>query len=183
MGSYLVRVRNQPRQCGLGVWSSLEPNRNVWLVQARTSGGLPEPVANTTYKKVYRLAYWCVKHKLCRAAINEHFSNPTMVTISNFTLSQTIFQRLNKMANLMGINSATSGKVCYNYLFHPNNLRDEDYTHFLYRNSGECIELLKQQLVSREYMLYSLAKEFNNAEDYTYLEVKSTNWWWIEPVH
>jgi hypothetical protein len=149
----------------MGFWLHLEPNRTGLPAQIRTAGGLPRPVSDTSYKAEYRLAYWCVKYKLCRAAINERFGNPTMVNIRIFTLSHTIFPLLNKMANLMGIDSAPPGIVCCNYLFHPNNLCDEDYMHFLYCNSAKCFELLKQQHVSRKYMLDSLAKEFNNAED------------------
>ena len=44
----------------------------------------------------YRLAHWCVQHNLSRAAINKLFRNPTMATVSNFTLSHTLFKRLNK---------------------------------------------------------------------------------------
>jgi hypothetical protein len=35
-------------------------------------------------KEEYWLAHWCVKHNLSRAAINELFQNPRMVTVSNF---------------------------------------------------------------------------------------------------
>jgi len=37
-----------PRSSGSGFWTVLEPNRTVFLVQTRTAGGLPRPVANTT---------------------------------------------------------------------------------------------------------------------------------------
>ena len=37
-----------PRSCGSGLWMVLEPNRTVYLVQTRTAGGLPGPVANTS---------------------------------------------------------------------------------------------------------------------------------------
>jgi hypothetical protein len=37
----------------------------------------------------YRLAHWCVKLNLSRAAINELFRNRTMATVSNVTSSHT----------------------------------------------------------------------------------------------
>jgi hypothetical protein len=77
----------------------------------------------------YRLAHWCVKHNLSRADINELFRNPMMATVSNFTLSHTLFKRLNEMSYAMCIDSRKSSKVCYNRLADPNNLRDDDYTH------------------------------------------------------
>ena len=130
----------------------------------------------------YRLAHWCVKHNLSRAAINELFRNPTMATISNFTSSHTLFKRLNEMSYAMGIDSWKSGKVCYNRLADPNNLRDDDYTRFFYRNPVECIEFLMQQPAFREHMSYAPAKEFNDAEERIYSEVKSSDWWWNEQV-
>jgi len=63
-------------------------------------------------KEEYRLAHGCVKHKLSRADINELFRNPRMATVSNFTLSHTLFIRLNKMSYAMGIDSWKSSKVC-----------------------------------------------------------------------
>ena len=36
-----------PRVSGSGFWTGLEPNRPVFVVQTRTVGGLPTPVANT----------------------------------------------------------------------------------------------------------------------------------------
>jgi len=56
-------------------------------------------------KEEYRLAHWCVKHNLSRAAINELFRNPTTATVSNFTSSHTLFKRLNQMTYVMGIDS------------------------------------------------------------------------------
>jgi len=53
----------------------------------------------------YQLVNCCIKHKLSRAAINEHFKNPMMATISNFTSSHTLFKRLNEMSYAMGIDS------------------------------------------------------------------------------
>jgi len=38
-----------PRSSGSGFWKGLEPNRTVFPIQTRTAGGLPGPVANTTY--------------------------------------------------------------------------------------------------------------------------------------
>ena len=58
-----------------------------------------------------RLAYWWVKHNLCRDVINEHFRNPTMATVSNSTLSHTLFKRLYEMSFTKGIASCKYGKV------------------------------------------------------------------------
>ena len=38
-----------PRVCRSGFWTVLEPNRPVFAVQTRTTGGLPRPIANTTH--------------------------------------------------------------------------------------------------------------------------------------
>ena len=38
-----------PRNSGSGFWTGLEPNRTIFPVQTKTAGGLPGPVANTTY--------------------------------------------------------------------------------------------------------------------------------------
>jgi hypothetical protein len=130
----------------------------------------------------HRFVHWCVKHNLSRAAINELFRNPTMATISNFTSSHTLFKRLNKMSYVMGIDSWKSGKVCYNRLADSNNLYDDDHTCCFYRNPVHCIEFLMQQPAFREYMSYAPAKEFNDAEERIYLEVKSSDWWWNEQV-
>jgi hypothetical protein len=124
----------------------------------------------------YRLVHWCVKHNLSRAAINERFRNTTMATVSNFTLSHTLFKRSNEMSYTMCIDSWKSGKVCYNRLADPSNLRDDDYTHFFYRNPVECILFLMQRPAFREHMLYAPAKEFNDAEECIYSEVKSSDW-------
>jgi len=50
-------------------------------------------------------------------------------------------------------------------------------------NSGERIEILMQQPAFREHMSYAPAKEFNDAEERIYSEVKWSNWWWNEQVH
>jgi len=86
------------------------------------------------------------------------------------------------MSYTMGIDSWISGKVCYNRLAYSNNLRDDDYTRFFYRNPVECIEFLMQQPGFREHMSYAPAKEFNDAEEHIYSEVKSSDWWWNEQV-
>jgi hypothetical protein len=130
----------------------------------------------------YRFADWCVKHLLSRAAINEFIRNPTMATVSNFTSSHTLFKRLNEMSDAMGIDSWKSGKVCYHRLADPNDLRDDNYTCFFYRNPLGCIEFLIQQPAFREHMLCAPAKEFNDAEERIYSEVKSRDWWWNEQV-
>jgi len=129
-----------------------------------------------------RLAHWCVKHNLSRAAINELIRNPMMATVSNFTSSHALFKRLNKMCYAMGIDSWRSGNVCYNRLADPNNLHDDDYTRFIYHNPVQCIEFLVQQPAFRDHMLYAPAKEFNDADERIYSEVKSSDWWWNEQV-
>jgi hypothetical protein len=115
----------------------------------------------------YRLAHWWVKHNLSRAAINELFRISTMATVSNFTSSHTLFKRLNEMSYAIGIDYWQSGKVCYNRLANPNNLRDDDYPLFFYRNPVECIEFLMPQPTFREHI---------------YSEVKTNDWWWNEQV-
>jgi hypothetical protein len=85
----------------------------------------------------YRLAHLCVKHYMSKAAINKHFWNPTMATISNFTSSHTLFKRLNKMSETIGIHSWKSGNVCNNRLANPNNLCEDDSTCFFFRNPVE----------------------------------------------
>jgi len=86
------------------------------------------------------------------------------------------------MSYAMGIEYWKSGKVCYNRLADSNNLGDDDYTPFFYRNPVECIEFLMQQPAFREHMSYAPAKEFNDAEQRIYSEVKSSDWWWNEQV-
>ena len=39
-----------------------------------------------------------------------------------------------------------------------------------------------QQPVFREHMSDAPAKEFNDAEEHIYSEVKSSDWWWNEQV-
>jgi len=132
-------------------------------------------------KEEYRLVRWCVKHNLSRAAIHEHFRNPTMATISNFTLSHTLFKRLDQMSNAIGrVDSWRSGRVCYNCSADPNNLHDDDYTHFFYHNPVECVVFLVEQPAFRDHMSYAPAKEFNDAEEWIYSEVKSSDGWWNE---
>jgi len=82
----------------------------------------------------------------------------------------------------MGIDCWESGKVCYNRLANPNNLRDDDYTHFIYHYSIECIEFVMQQPALREHISYAPAKQFNDDEERFYSEVKSSDWWWNEQV-
>ena len=106
-----------------------------------------------------------------------------MATISNFTLSHTVFKRLNKMSYAMGINSSISGNACCNRLSDPNNLRDDDYTRFFYSNPVECITVLTKQAAFREHISYAPTKGFIDAEDRIYSEVKSRDWWWNEQVH
>jgi len=136
-----------------------------------------------TCEEEYQLAHWCIKHNLSRAAINELFRNPTMATVSNLTLSHTSFKGLNEMSYPMGIDSWKSGTLCYNRLADPNNLRDDDYIRFIHRNPVQSIEFLMQQPAFRETMSYAPAKEFNDAEERIYSEVKSSDWWWNEKVN
>ena len=53
----------------------------------------------------YRLARWCIKYNLSTVAMNDLIRNPTMATVSNITLPNTVFKQLNKMSYAMGINS------------------------------------------------------------------------------
>jgi len=55
-------------------------------------------------EKEYLVANWRGKHNRRKAAIHELFRNCTMANISNFTSSQPLFQRLDKMSYTMGIN-------------------------------------------------------------------------------
>jgi len=105
-----------------------------------------------------------------------------MATISNITSPHTVFKRLNEMSYRMGIDSCTSGKVCYTRLADPDNLRNNDYTHFFRLNPIECIQFLLQQPAFRKCMLYAPAKESNNGEECICSEVNSCDWWWNEQV-
>jgi len=89
---------------------------------------------------------------------------------------------LNEMSYTMGIDSWKCGKVCFNRLADPNNLRDDDYTRWFYRNPVECIEFLRQQPAFREHMSHAPAKELKDAEEGIYSELKSSDWWWNEQV-
>jgi len=85
----------------------------------------------------YRLAHWGVKCTLRRATINEHFRNPPMATISNFTSSYTLFKRLNEMSYTMAIDSWKCDTVCYTCFADRKNLRNNDYRRFFYCNRIE----------------------------------------------
>jgi hypothetical protein len=135
-----------------------------------------DPWSPCACEEEYQLARWCVKQNLSTAVINEHFRNPTMATICNFTSSHTLFKRLNEMSYAMGIDSWKSGKGSYNRLAVPNNLRDDDYTRFFHPNLVECIEFLRQQPAFREHMSYAPAKKFNDAEECIHSEVRSSDW-------
>jgi len=106
-----------------------------------------DPWSPFPWEEEYRLAHWCVKHNLSRAAINERFRNRTMATVIIFTMSHTLFKSLNTMSYATGIDSWKSGKVRYNCLANPNNPCDNDYTCFFHRNPVECIEFLIQACV------------------------------------
>jgi hypothetical protein len=86
------------------------------------------------------------------------------------------------MSYVTAINSWKPGKVCYNHLADPNNLRDYDYTRFFHHNPVERIDFLMQQPEFREHMLYAPAKEFNDAKERINSEVKSSHWWSNEHV-
>jgi hypothetical protein len=130
----------------------------------------------------YRLAHSWVKHYLSRAAINELSWNPPMAMFSNFTLSHSLFKRLDGMSYAMAIDSWKPSTVCYNCLADPNNLRDNDYTHFFHCNPVECIKFPMQQPPFREVISCAPAKEFNHPEECIYSEAKSIDWWWNELV-
>ena len=49
-----------------------------------------------------------------------------------------------------------------------NNLYNDDYTVIFYHNLVECIEILMQEPVFREYMSYAAAKEINDADEHIY---------------
>jgi hypothetical protein len=119
---------------------------------------------------------------MSRAVFKELFGNPTMATINNLTSSHTSFKWLIAKSYAMGISFWKSVTACYNRLADPNNLRHNDYTHFLYRNPVECIEFVMQQPAFRQHQLYGPAKQFNDAEERLYSEVISSNWWWNEKV-
>ena len=86
------------------------------------------------------------------------------------------------MSYAMGIDSWISGKVCYNRLANSNNLHADDYTCFFYCTAVECIEFLMQRFAFREHLSYAPAKEFHDAGEHIYSDVKSSNWWWNEHV-
>ena len=86
------------------------------------------------------------------------------------------------MSYAMGLDSWQSGKVFYNCLADPINLHNDDYTLSFYFNPVECIVFLMQLSAIREHTPYAPAKEFNDAEDRIYSEVKSIDWWWNEQV-
>jgi hypothetical protein len=75
----------------------------------------------------------------------------------------------------MGIDTCKLGKLCYNHLADPNNLCNDDHTGCLYFNPVEYIEFLIPQPVFSKIMSYVPAKEFNDAEECVYTEVKSSN--------
>jgi len=130
----------------------------------------------------YQLAYWCIKHNLSRAASDELFRNPTMATFTNFTTSHTLFKVLNEMFYAMRIDCWDSGQGCYNHLADPNDVCDDIFPSFVFHNLVDCIEFHIQQRSFLEHMSYSPAKEFNDAEECIYSEVKSRDRLWNEQV-
>jgi len=133
-------------------------------------------------KEEYWFAHWCVNRNMNTDAINERFSNPTIATVSNFTSSDTLFQRLNEMSDVMGIDSLKSAEVSDNWLADPNNLRDDDCTGCFYLNPVEWMEFLMQPPAFQEHMLYAPAMELNDGEKCINSEVKTNNWWWNKQV-
>jgi len=130
----------------------------------------------------YWLAHWYIKHNLRRAAINELSTNPSIPTVSNFTLSNRWFNMLGETFKQMVIKCWKSAFVCYTWLPDSNNLRDNHYTRFSFHNPVESIDFLMQQPAFKEHMLYAPSKEFNHAEECIYSEIKSSDWWWNEQV-
>jgi hypothetical protein len=100
-----------------------------------------------------------------------------MATVSNCTLSNTLFKWLNEMSYVMAIDAGKSAEVCVNCVADPNDLRDDNYTCLFYGNPGECIEFLMQQPEFGDNMLYAAAKEFNDDAERIYSEAKSSDWW------
>jgi len=167
----------------LHTWTTAEPAslliKNIW----RSSMMKIYLWLTLPCEEEYWLVHSCINHNLSRAVINELFRNPTIAIIRIFTVFHTSLNWLNEMSYAKRFESWKSGKVCISYLADANNLRDDDYTRCFSRNPVECIELLMQQPVFREHMLYAPAKEFNNAEEHIYSEVKSHDWLWNEQVH
>jgi len=139
-------------------------------------------LATFSCDQVYQLAHRGIKRNLSRARVDKLFRNPTMPTISNFTLSHIVFRWLKDMFYARGKVSWKFGKVCYNHLADQNNYREDDYKHLIYCNPVECIAFLIQQPVFREQLSYAQIKEFNEAKERTYSEVKSSDWLWDEEV-
>jgi len=75
-----------------------------------------------------------------------------------------------------------SGRQCYKHLGDRNNLHDNGYSRFFYSHSVKCIEFLIEQHAFREDMSYAPAKEFDDAEDHIYAEVKLSDWCWNKQV-
>jgi len=86
------------------------------------------------------------------------------------------------MLDAMGTNSRISGIVCYNPSADPNNLRDDHSKHFICRNPVACNEFVMRQPAFTKQMSYALAKEFDDAEEHIYSEVKTSDWWCNEQV-
>jgi len=75
------------------------------------------------------------------------------------------------------IDSRPWGRMSYNRLADPINLRNSNYIRFCYCSSVECIEFLMQQPAFSERMSYAPAKEYNAAMERTYSDVESSIWW------
>jgi len=134
-----------------------------------------DPWSPFSCEEKYWLAPWCIKNNLSRPAFNDLFRNRTMASILNFTSSDTLFKRLNDLPYAKGIDSSKSGTVCYNRMANPDNLRDDDYACFFYCNPVDCIEFLMQQPAFREHTSYAPANEFNDAKEWIYSGVKSSD--------
>jgi len=105
-----------------------------------------------------------------------------MSTVNYIASSNTVFNGLNEISCMLGIDTWELGEVCSKRLADQNNLRDDDYTCFYYLNPVVWIEFLMQQPVFREHMSYAPPKQFNETEKWIYSEVKSSDWWWNEQV-
>jgi hypothetical protein len=80
------------------------------------------------------------------------------------------------MSYTMGIDYSKWGRAFYNCLAHQNNLHDNDYMNFFNCYPTEYIYFVMQQPAFSEHMLYTPAKEFNDAEESIYPVVKSSDW-------
>jgi hypothetical protein len=117
-------------------------------------------------------ARWCIKNSLSTAEIVQLFCDSTMASIGNFIMFITLFKILNEIIYAMGIDFWTSMHVCYNQLADLNDIPDDDYTSFFYRNPDECIPSVMELPAFREHMFYDPETEYDKAEEGINSEVK-----------